>query len=268
MRGRRVILASSRKSMLGAHCAVALLSEDMLAGVVLPPPLPRSHRHLHPFTALSFALVVLVRWIRVTLRSVGLGGSGFRLSLGELLASRRDVPLLELSGTMADWPCQIAAFVPADTLLSCGFPGKLPVRVSGIDNMLNLHPGRLPSNRGPNPIFWSLAEGDSELTLTLHRLTARFDEGSILASGMAACPRGLSEFGAELALCRLAESFVPRVMADLDELQRGATPQGSGAYHGAPTVRDRISARRLSIVHPGDLPWLLGLRKPGEVRWS
>lgn len=265
MSTRRVILASSRKSMLGAHCASALLSEGILAGVVLPPRLPGRHPRLHPVTASSSALVVLVRKIRVALRLAGLVRSGSWLSLGELLASRRDVPSRELSGTRENWPRQIPALFPADTLLSCGFPGKLPVRIEGMDNMLNLHPGRLPSNRGPNPIFWSLAAGEPELALTLHRLAERFDEGSILAAGTVSRPREMSEFRAELALCRLAGSFIPGVMADLDELQLGASPQGPGVYHSAPTIRDRAGARRLSTLHAADLPWLLGLRGPGEA---
>ena len=44
---------------------------------------------------------------------------------------------------------------------------------------INLHPALLPRNRGPNPFFWSIFNGDAETGITAHRLTERMDAGDI-----------------------------------------------------------------------------------------
>ena len=46
---------------------------------------------------------------------------------------------------------------------------------------LNVHPSLLPAYRGPEPVYWALAEGARETGITLHRAVARVDAGPILA---------------------------------------------------------------------------------------
>lgn len=47
--------------------------------------------------------------------------------------------------------------------------------------MVNLHCGRLPDYRGAPPAFWELLAGEREVGVTVHRVTAKLDEGPILA---------------------------------------------------------------------------------------
>ena len=42
------------------------------------------------------------------------------------------------------------------------------------------HPSLLPRHRGPNPFFWAIDSGDIETGVTVHRLTAGYDEGDVL----------------------------------------------------------------------------------------
>jgi len=46
---------------------------------------------------------------------------------------------------------------------------------------LNIHPSLLPRHRGPEPIYWTIANGDREAGITVHRTVPRIDAGPILA---------------------------------------------------------------------------------------
>ena len=46
---------------------------------------------------------------------------------------------------------------------------------------LNVHPSLLPRHRGPEPIYWTIANGDQEAGITVHLAEPRIDAGPILA---------------------------------------------------------------------------------------
>lgn len=46
---------------------------------------------------------------------------------------------------------------------------------------VNIHASLLPRNRGPNPIQWAMIRGEHSTGVTMHEMTAGFDEGSIIA---------------------------------------------------------------------------------------
>ena len=46
---------------------------------------------------------------------------------------------------------------------------------------LNIHPSLLPRHRGPEPIYWTIAGGDREAGITVHRTVPRIDAGPIFA---------------------------------------------------------------------------------------
>lgn len=46
---------------------------------------------------------------------------------------------------------------------------------------LNIHPSLLPRHRGPEPIYWTIANGDPEAGITIHLTVPRIDAGPILA---------------------------------------------------------------------------------------
>jgi methionyl-tRNA formyltransferase len=46
---------------------------------------------------------------------------------------------------------------------------------------LNIHPSLLPRHRGPEPIYWTIANGDPEAGITVHLTVPRIDAGPILA---------------------------------------------------------------------------------------
>lgn len=46
---------------------------------------------------------------------------------------------------------------------------------------MNVHPSALPARRGPEPVYWTIAGGDSVAGVTLHRAVPKVDAGPILA---------------------------------------------------------------------------------------
>jgi len=61
---------------------------------------------------------------------------------------------------------------------------------------VNLHPSLLPAHRGPIPAFWALAEGGAGAGVSLHRMVARIDAGTVLAQRRVALPPGISALAA------------------------------------------------------------------------
>jgi methionyl-tRNA formyltransferase len=71
-----------------------------------------------------------------------------------------------------------------DLLVSWFWTRRLPERWLKVPRLgaVGAHPSLLPRHRGPNPYFWSIDSGDAVAGVTIHRLTAEYDTGVMLAS--------------------------------------------------------------------------------------
>ena len=58
---------------------------------------------------------------------------------------------------------------------------KAPTLAVPLGGWLNVHPSLLPHHRGPEPIYWTIANGDPEAGITVHLTVPRIDAGPILA---------------------------------------------------------------------------------------
>ncbi|WP_299219386.1 formyltransferase family protein [uncultured Aquimarina sp.] len=69
-----------------------------------------------------------------------------------------------------------------DLVLVCGFSIKIPKEVLEIPKygFLNVHFGKLPENRGPDPLFWSIKQGKKQTAITIHQMDEDWDTGKIL----------------------------------------------------------------------------------------
>lgn len=47
---------------------------------------------------------------------------------------------------------------------------------------LNIHFGRLPEEQGPDPLFWAMRSGNSQITITVHLLDEVVDGGDVVSS--------------------------------------------------------------------------------------
>ena len=70
-----------------------------------------------------------------------------------------------------------------DVLLCVVFPLRLPADVLALPRLgaVNMHPSTLPAYRGTMTPNWHLLNGETQIGLTLHRMTPQFDDGAILA---------------------------------------------------------------------------------------
>ncbi len=96
-------------------------------------------------------------------------------------AVRPGVDLI-VSSHAAYWAAMLRPLQP-DLHISAGFPRRIPEDVLALPHLgaINLHDAPLPRHRGPNATGWAFRLGDRETALTIHRLTAAFDAGPILA---------------------------------------------------------------------------------------
>ncbi len=69
-----------------------------------------------------------------------------------------------------------------DLILVCGFSLKISKDLLSIPRygFLNIHFGKLPENRGPNPLFWSIKRGERQTAITIHQMDKNWDTGKIL----------------------------------------------------------------------------------------
>jgi methionyl-tRNA formyltransferase len=102
---------------------------------------------------------------------------------------------------------------------------------SRCNTAINLHPSLLPRNRGPNPFFWSIWNGDTETGVTAHLLTEELDAGAIVlqqAIGISAdetqstLRRRLSALAADMAIA-VACNHARRSLTSRPQNQKQAT---------------------------------------------
>ncbi|WP_158237196.1 methionyl-tRNA formyltransferase [Aquimarina sp. MAR_2010_214] len=69
-----------------------------------------------------------------------------------------------------------------DLVLVCSFSLKIPKEVLHIPKhgFLNIHFGKLPENRGPDPLFWSIKNGEKNTAITIYQMDEEWDTGKIL----------------------------------------------------------------------------------------
>src|SRR5262245_1381993 len=103
------------------------------------------------------------------------------LGIGDMDHAAPDLDLLVPSSKERLAPL-LRAYEP-DLMLCLGFPWLIPRDALAVPRIgaANMHPSLLPRYRGPNPIGWTYRNDDPEYGLTVHRMSATFDTGGILA---------------------------------------------------------------------------------------
>ncbi|MBV8196143.1 MAG: hypothetical protein JOY80_11530 [Candidatus Dormibacteraeota bacterium] len=80
------------------------------------------------------------------------------------------------------------AALDAEAVVMASFDQIVGARALAIPRhgWLNIHPSLLPLFRGPEPVYWAIADGAFETGITLHRAAPKVDAGPILAQGAVA----------------------------------------------------------------------------------
>ena len=108
---------------------------------------------------------------------------------------------------------------------------------------MNIHPSLLPRHRGPEPIYWTIVQGDRESGITLHWTVQRIDAGPILAQRrVSVAPDDTSG-----TLCKRL------VMAGLQALDETLGRLSAGDVHA--TVPDLSQGSYEPPVQKAELDW-------------
>ncbi|MFO0729276.1 MAG: formyltransferase family protein [Myxococcota bacterium] len=123
-----------------------------------------------------------------------------------------------------------------------GFPRLLSPEVLGLATRggINVHPGRLPGERGPSPLFWALKDGRTDLGFAIHLLDAGEDTGDVLVQGSYKIIPGAS---AHTVLKRCGEAAAPHLIRVLrsffaGEVLRTPQPSEGAARRPRPEFKD------------------------------
>jgi hypothetical protein len=189
-----------------------------------------------------------------TAKVTGALGLGRQESSGPVVAPVSGVPLFELPGFNS--PETLAALdeLRADVGILDGTSIiREPVFSRPRLGMVNLHCGRLPFYRGSPPVFWELYNGEREVGVTVHRVSATLDGGAILFQECV--PLDPAPAGDPVAYAERVwrDELRPRGVRLLAECMRAfATelpadrqqPAGVGTTYRPPTHRDLAELRR------------------------
>lgn len=163
-------------------------------GGQLPPPEGTPEHEGGPriiFTGFpsDYSLAFLLALLRLDVELVGIvtspGAHPAILGTNALsrIADHLDIPLLRLWRVNDEHSRLDITRLHPDAVVMASFDQIVGARALAIprEGWLNIHPSLLPLYRGPEPIYWTLADGAAEAGITLHRAVPRFDAGPVLA---------------------------------------------------------------------------------------
>jgi methionyl-tRNA formyltransferase len=99
------------------------------------------------------------------------------------IADHLGVPLLRAWRVNDEHSILDLAALRLDGVVMASFDQIVGSRALGVPRhgWMNIHPSALPARRGPEPVYWTIADGDPIAGITLHRAVPKVDAGPILA---------------------------------------------------------------------------------------
>lgn len=251
-----MFLMGSRLNPLSALAARYFHERGDLDLVIVPAKLPSIWGGGVPYI-LSMILVGIYRHIHILLRRLRMKKQAKYLSLTEFLCANPEIPTMEVVLPDFDLDAMVQHLgeqkqITDNWWVSCIFPLKIRTKEWETRRVLNIHPGILPENRGPNPYFWCLAKNHLESGITYHRVTSKIDQGPILYRFAFPVPPRISEYRLESMTVRALEQSLPMVWEQLNRLWPERQPQDKGFYYPEPTAHIR---RKYGIPSTFSIPF-------------
>jgi len=99
------------------------------------------------------------------------------------IADHIGVPLLRAWRVNDDHTILDLAGLELDAVVMASFDQIIGPRALAVPRhgWMNVHPSALPARRGPEPVYWTIADGDPIAGITLHRAVPKGDAGPMLA---------------------------------------------------------------------------------------
>lgn len=129
----------------------------------------------------------------------------------------------------------LAEMRPDVAVVAC-YPRLIPraLRAIPAHGGINIHPSLLPRWRGPDPLFWTLRQGDGVAGVTVHALTGRYDAGPIYAQRYVPYADGTTEAELDVLLARTGSELALRVISQLCQGRAQAVAQADQNASYAP----------------------------------
>lgn len=153
---------------------------------------------------------------------------------------RRGIPVFVTRDLNSAKGRQFLRSTSPDLLITCHFDQKLdPDLCDGSGHAaVNVHPSLLPRHRGVEPVLQSLLSNESELGVTLHRLTEKIDEGRILGSRSLTRDPRWSVFAASVHLMKVGADLLISNKGFLLETSSGSPQPKGGTYESWPSAKE------------------------------
>lgn len=137
----------------------------------------------------DYSLAFLLELLRLDVRLVAIITSpgAHPAILGEnalsQLADHLGVPLLRAWRVNDEHTRIDLASLTLDAVVMASFDQIVGARALALPRhgWLNVHPSLLPRYRGPEPVYWAIADGATETGVTLHVAVPKFDAGPVMA---------------------------------------------------------------------------------------
>jgi methionyl-tRNA formyltransferase len=200
--------------------------------------------------------------------TTALGGERYRAdSLGGIAGQAADGFDVVVAGSRSRIAPLLAA-LDADVAISAAFPVLIPADALDVPRLgiLNTHPSLLPRYRGPNPIAWTVRNGDRELGYSVHRMDADFDAGPLLAQGATPIVDVVDPSEVFERMFALLGSLLPNALARVEKGDPGdPQPGGQATYAGffEPEYVEIDWSRTAAEVRRQVLAWGVAAARPG-----
>jgi methionyl-tRNA formyltransferase len=130
---------------------------------------------------------------------------------------------------------------------------------------LNVHPSLLPAYRGPEPVYWAIADGVEVTGISLHRAAPKVDAGNILAQASlpilatdtaGTLTRRLVEVGVDLLPSAVAGLLSDAAGTPMDMTQ--SSYKSSVGHRSLEEAASAVEAERMVRAGtPNMLPWVM-----------
>lgn len=136
----------------------------------------------------------------------------------------------------------LIATEPDLIVVSC-FPLRLPEPLLAASQIgaINIHPSFLPRHRGPDPLFWTFHAGDVVAGVSIHHVTARFDDGPVLRQESTPISNGATLASLDAELADLGAGMLGSILNELPALPEGdAQSDATSTYESFPIATDLV----------------------------
>jgi methionyl-tRNA formyltransferase len=136
------------------------------------------------------------------------------------IADHIDVPLLRAWRVNDEHTRLDVTNLDLDGVVMASFDQIVGARMLAVprNGWMNVHPSALPARRGPEPVYWTIADGDPVAGITLHRAVPKVDAGPVLAQRTLAV--GPDDTSGTLAR-RLSDAGVAALPGAVERMLRG-----------------------------------------------